>query len=197
MAIKNINGYHRLGFAYLGNESIARIVVETWKNEEARLTTKSTPKTYEFDKTLLNYEKTADYVMYNFDKTKENCDERFVTACYEYIKTLEGYEDCEDIDIDNTIVIDETEKITKISKDEFLERFTFEELNAIANYETLITGEEAVEVLEKKMAMKTLWERIDGASEVNLASSKLITDFVQIVYWTGLIAIDRLIEIAS
>lgn len=97
MAIKNDKGYHKISFAYLGNELTARIVVETWENEEARLTEKPVPKTYEFDKIILNYDKTADYVMYNYDKSKENCTDDFVIACYGYVKTLEQYADCIDV----------------------------------------------------------------------------------------------------
>lgn len=99
MAIQNKNGYHRVGFAYVGNEQTARIVVETWKDKSDRDAEKEPLEilTYEFNKFELNYFKDDDYVMYNYDKSKENCEDDFVIECYNFIKKLDKYKNSTDI----------------------------------------------------------------------------------------------------
>jgi len=197
MAIKNVNGYHRLGFAYLGNESIARIVVETWENEEARLKSKGIPKTYEFNKNLLNYEKTADYVMYNYNKSKENCDDRFVTACYEYVKTLEGYEDCEDIDIDNSLIIEEVVENKLLTKHKFLERFTDEEIAKLFNSSLFIDMMPitAQEKMNKKITMCVIIGKLTLAEKIDLGDNALVQKYFDSFKSVGLISEERLKEI--
>jgi hypothetical protein len=197
MAIKNTNGYHRLSFAYAGNESIARIVVETWKDEGSRLANKGISKTYEFDKTLLNYEKTADYVMYNYNKSKENCDDRFVTACYEYIKTLEGYEDCEDIDIDNRLIVEEVVENKLLTKHQFLERFTDEETAKLFNSSLFIDMMPitAQEKTNKKITMGVIIGKLTLAEKIDLGDTALVQKYFDSFKSVGLITEIRLKQI--
>lgn len=89
MAIKNLTGYHKLGFAYMGFETIARLVMQTWKTAD-KIGEPET-ETIEVDKSKINYNLTADYAMYNYDKTEENCDDTFAVAVYNYVKTLDRY----------------------------------------------------------------------------------------------------------
>lgn len=96
MAIeKNIEGltYHRIWFAYIGREPVARFVVQSWATAEDRLT-KEPEKSVTHEvvpKYLIDYN-TDDYAMYNYDKTKENCENDFVAAFYGYMKAMEEYQ---------------------------------------------------------------------------------------------------------
>jgi len=197
MAIKNINGYHKISFAYVGNESTARIVVDSWENEEARLTNKGISKTYEFNKNLLNYEKTADYVMYNYNKSKENCDDRFVTACYEYIKTLEGSEDSEDVDIDNSLIVEEVVENKLLTKHQFLERFTDEEAAKLFNSSLFIDlmPITAQEKMNKKITMGVIIGKLTLAEKIDLGDTALVQKYFDSFKSVGLISEERLKQI--
>lgn len=67
MAIKNLTGYHKLGFAYTEKEPLARLVMQTWKTAD-KIGEPET-ETIEVDKSKINYNLTADYAMYNYVKT--------------------------------------------------------------------------------------------------------------------------------
>ena len=86
---------------------------------------------------------------------------------------------------------------TILTKAEFFGRFTFEEQNALVNYEIVIDSQEIdeTEKAQRKMAMKTLWKLLDNLTEIDLNYDNILNPFAQIVSNCGLVTIDRIIEI--
>lgn len=79
-----------------------------------------------------------------------------------------------------------------LTKAQFLRRLTEDELNKVTNYEMFTTG---TDKLQKDMAMKTLWMFFNTFENVNLADASWVSDFAQVIIWTGLITEARLKEI--
>jgi hypothetical protein len=101
MAIeKNINGlnYHRIAFAYIGQENISRFVVQSWIDKADRLANEAkAEETYELYKDKLAYSLQSEYYMLNYDKTQENADDEAIKAFYSYMKTIEKYQGAKDV----------------------------------------------------------------------------------------------------
>lgn len=81
-----------------------------------------------------------------------------------------------------------------ITKGDFISRMTFEEQQKLCDYDAYLLGAENA---DKRSAMKTLWRMFDNFIMINLEDARFVSDFVQIVSWTGLITQERILEIIA